>query len=429
MTPNRLSCYFSDSDRYTDIQKLFRQSSAFGNQQDYLGDVSALGASRLVNASSDLFRKSDDGVIQEHLQTLEALVANLSLFEAKEPHDTIYAILSLAQDTGNRFLPERGERTQEAPVAILHDQAEFTEVEKAAAQKVVKVLKSAVLDRYPVDYVKPFFDVCKDFMSFTFEKSESLDMICRPWAPARVADLPSWITSLNKSAYRPATDQINSRVNADTFVGLPANGKRNYNASRGKSVKGNWRMGSGNSHKSLFVKGFILDAIKIKKMPAQQGNVPSEWLDDDICEWSGISGEPPDRFWRTLVADRGPEGLNPQPYYQLACQHAFRQRASGDDLNTKALMMSDRTPQVVVEFLQRVQSAVWMRRLMLSAKGGYLGLAPKEAKKHDSICVLYGCSVPVLLRKVIGDERTGDYYYKFIGECYVHGMMDGEALR
>jgi len=38
---------------------------------------------------------------------------------------------------------------------------------------------------------------------------------------------------------------------------------------------------------------------------------------------------------------------------------------------------------------------------------------------------LFGCSVPIILRKVSGDQNS---QFKFIGGCYVHGVMDGEAI-
>ncbi len=61
------------------------------------------------------------------------------------------------------------------------------------------------------------------------------------------------------------------------------------------------------------------------------------------------------------------------------------------------------------------------RRLMASTKG-YIGLVPPCFQVGDKICVLFGCSVPVILRKV------GDHHI-FIGESYVHGIMDGEAIK
>jgi hypothetical protein len=40
----------------------------------------------------------------------------------------------------------------------------------------------------------------------------------------------------------------------------------------------------------------------------------------------------------------------------------------------------------------------------------------------DLICILFGCSVPVILRK------HKDGFYEFVGESYIYGKMDGEAF-
>ena len=66
---------------------------------------------------------------------------------------------------------------------------------------------------------------------------------------------------------------------------------------------------------------------------------------------------------------------------------------------------------------------------MVTAERNTLGLVPARAKKKDLICILDGLSVPVVLRKVDRDKLKGEFSYKLIGECYVHGMMDGEASR
>ena len=54
-----------------------------------------------------------------------------------------------------------------------------------------------------------------------------------------------------------------------------------------------------------------------------------------------------------------------------------------------------------------------------------IGLAPMAAQENNIICILYGCSFPVVLRK---QEVKGEYLCELFGECYVHGMMDGEAI-
>ena len=50
-----------------------------------------------------------------------------------------------------------------------------------------------------------------------------------------------------------------------------------------------------------------------------------------------------------------------------------------------------------------------------------LGLVPDFTKPGDLVCVLHGSSTPMILRKVEED-------FESIGECYVHGIMYGEAV-
>jgi hypothetical protein len=56
-----------------------------------------------------------------------------------------------------------------------------------------------------------------------------------------------------------------------------------------------------------------------------------------------------------------------------------------------------------------------------SASSLDIAVAPDTAEEGDYICVLLGCKVPVILRPV-GDK------FKIIGDAYVNGFMNGEAL-
>ena len=53
---------------------------------------------------------------------------------------------------------------------------------------------------------------------------------------------------------------------------------------------------------------------------------------------------------------------------------------------------------------------------------------PKMWKNGDLICIIFGRSVPVVLRKIVSDEMTGEHHYELVGDCYIHGMMNGEAF-
>jgi hypothetical protein len=43
------------------------------------------------------------------------------------------------------------------------------------------------------------------------------------------------------------------------------------------------------------------------------------------------------------------------------------------------------------------------------------------------VTVLYGYSVPVLLRRVKSEQN--EEFWHVVGECYVHGIIDREAVR
>ncbi|KAK3315407.1 heterokaryon incompatibility protein-domain-containing protein [Apodospora peruviana] len=56
------------------------------------------------------------------------------------------------------------------------------------------------------------------------------------------------------------------------------------------------------------------------------------------------------------------------------------------------------------------------------------GLVPSEAVVGDLICIIRGCSVPVVLRRLPPREDSDDDGYTIVGEAYVYGLMNGEAL-
>ncbi|KAI1124831.1 heterokaryon incompatibility protein-domain-containing protein [Nemania abortiva] len=61
-------------------------------------------------------------------------------------------------------------------------------------------------------------------------------------------------------------------------------------------------------------------------------------------------------------------------------------------------------------------------RIIFTTGKGYIGLAPRSAAPDDEICVLVGCSVPIVLRPVTDNQRI------VVGPCYIEGFRDGEAV-
>ncbi|KAK1638470.1 hypothetical protein BDP81DRAFT_470713 [Colletotrichum phormii] len=60
----------------------------------------------------------------------------------------------------------------------------------------------------------------------------------------------------------------------------------------------------------------------------------------------------------------------------------------------------------------------------------YIGTVPWNAQVKDYVVLLEGFRTPFVLRKLPkSTESCGGDEFQIIGDCYVHGIMDGELLR
>ena len=201
--------------RIDDIKRHFIHHSQYEHNTEYLGDIQAFGASALVEVTENYFRGSSGATNGlERLSSLEALVSRLLRFEASDPRDTIYALLSICKK-------QIGPHKELVP-----------------------------------DYEKGIIEVYRDFTQYCVSTSRSIDIICRHWAPAfwsesatlqhpritrqkhkhnnksRVnAKIPSWVPLLTDSSFGAPHQVPYSRVNGDSLVGLPD--RKCYNACAG----------------------------------------------------------------------------------------------------------------------------------------------------------------------------------------------------
>jgi hypothetical protein len=70
------------------------------------------------------------------------------------------------------------------------------------------------------------------------------------------------------------------------------------------------------------------------------------------------------------------------------------------------------------------ESLIHGRSFFISTNG-FMGLVPEKAAPGDEICLFFGGAPPVVLQR--RSNREGDIY-GFVGECYVYGLVNGEAL-
>ena len=225
------------------------------------------------------------------------------------------------------------------------------------------------------------------------------------WSEVLDQELPTWIPQLSGASYamlpHAGVHTLKmARKNSDSLVGFPSLTQRNYNAAETKKLDTTtlkFRKRPSMDKFSMYVHGFVLDEIEGIQDSSQNGSIPKEWA--DVGGWTQIEKRPPpDEFWRTLVADRGRDGRNPPVYYSRACQESFMKGGhESGSVNTTDLINNERC-SVVAQFCRRVQSVIWNRSLIMT-KSQKLGLVGRNVKKGDLICIFYGCSVPVVLRR------------------------------
>ncbi|KAI7780576.1 HET-domain-containing [Diaporthe eres] len=220
--------------------------------------------------------------------------------------------------------------------------------------------------------------------------------------------LPSWVAQASRAPimldFTPGIEpRITGRSHADPLVGHPQDGHRNYSAAQTQALRSvKFRKRPLLGHYSLFVEGFVLEEVKEVLDASQGGNIPKSWL--DMAKWDDHTEDPPGDFWRTLVADRGRDNRNPPYYYARACREsAVKGGIASGRIDTAALINNEQN-SIVAEFCRRVHSVIWNRRLFRTSSGR-LGLAT-SVEDGDKVCVLYGCTVPVVLQEQ--GKKPGD---------------------
>jgi hypothetical protein len=87
--------------------------------------------------------------------------------------------------------------------------------------------------------------------------------------------------------------------------------------------------------------------------------------------------------------------------------------------NTSADANSDYADNFLSRFTDTTRKK--SRRLMVTSEG-LVGMAPCRGRPGDAVVVLFGCSIPLVLRKVGTREA-----WQVVGEAYVDGYMNGEV--
>uniref|UniRef100_A0A0B7JYH3 Heterokaryon incompatibility domain-containing protein n=1 Tax=Bionectria ochroleuca TaxID=29856 RepID=A0A0B7JYH3_BIOOC len=88
--------------------------------------------------------------------------------------------------------------------------------------------------------------------------------------------------------------------------------------------------------------------------------------------------------------------------------------------------LNDTTDEELEVFYSRYNRMVRMYNLgrrLIRTRNDYLGTGSHEPQMGDLICIFFGSAVPFILR-----PREGGNGFILVGDAYIHGIMNGEAL-
>lgn len=270
-------------------------------------------------------------------------------------------------------------------------------------------------DMLDVDYSLSVEEVYIDAAIKFIQKDKTLDILghCMNFMAESTIQVPSWVpdwtvTSAPKHFFKRGSLTLLNH-HQDQFYG------KLYHASRDRS--GNFKIDKGTG--TLFCDGFSYDRVSfvapnyVDTMDRME--VTKRWT--GWLESERVGNFNPATVSRTLVADC----YRPTVDVGMRGRHYFEEVAS----SVLKPSLNIQTTQTHAELGHLAGDGeahtAWHGRTMVVTERGHLGLAPKHVQVNDLVVILWGGQLPFLLRK------SGDYYV-LIGETYVDGVMDGEAL-
>lgn len=329
---------------------------------------------------------------------------------------------------------------------------------------------SNLLD-WDIDYRKDLVDVLQDTVERIVLSSGSLDIICQGGLHPKHEHAHSWIPrfirimenceTLECSGSDPPTLTFSEVIlqdklgNPNSIILLDCSA---YDAAAGTKV----RVSFDKEKRQLTASGVVIDivsqvldctdpyAVNYKiKIPEQWGKVALsiQHNKDSACRKGSrqetdclkcsCRASNSEAFWRTLVANRRqlrldemslPPGLGDEilSYNNGEVSRQLQSQAPDEwALEFEEWLRGDMTVDISDDndsFRWHVFHYAETKRMVVTKTT--IGMAPLATMQGDLICILMGCSVPVILRTVPSFPRL----YRFVGEAYIHGMMDGEAI-
>lgn len=288
---------------------------------------------------------------------------------------------------------------------------------------ILGVLPLEIRAEFPVDYNQSLKDVYINAVDYLLHTTDRLDVICESIhfpLHTNAANLPTWV---------PDWSHIPETASLGRMCEFSAAGTTD---AEYKLIDGRLK---------LQVSAIHLDTISYHGIAVGTLCTLADYL-MAFLHWRALLRdshiEPgvgyPDieeAFCRTLCLDQVPlKWNNPQDWLSV-CYHVFssliRDRLPSLPLNNQLKRFAAKNVDIKLEdrrqFLQEHFGGRMMGRCFCFTKEGCIGMGTGFMTPGDLVVVPLGCSTPILLR-----PEGGRGEYRFVGDVYIHGYMNGEAV-
>ncbi|XDG05597.1 hypothetical protein ABKA04_005212 [Annulohypoxylon sp. FPYF3050] len=269
----------------------------------------------------------------------------------------------------------------------------------------------------PADYSRSKVELYTDITAWCIRKTNSLRVLYYNQHLEEAGEFPSWVPQWDrKTRYEPIEDSLT---------------KLRWKSSNDTELQVDIDIGS----RVIRLTGIEFDVIESQRR--LEGNIqshPQVSPDHPVLE-----------FWEKQKSNPTPyptedSSLDALSFVLTAGLDQDQRKASKNSISFKADFTAylDRLSEVAENGTQLCEDkgaeepGDWFNyetlirnkcynRTLFSTRKGYLGLGP-DCHKGDLVCLMFGGEVPFVL-------RPKDGYYQLVGDAYVHGIMDGEAMR
>ena len=264
--------------------------------------------------------------------------------------------------------------------------------------KVYALLRMAGVSNedFPVDYSQPANQVLQNITVYAVQQSGNLRVL---------------------EGNRHCTDAVTpSRIPDPAVLPVRSIEWTHHNRIASSKTLAKWEYNSATS--SLELEGILVSKIKTRIGPFKFGR---GFTDEDLAPlrkyYTALDTMHRETFWRTLVMDLDrTNALKRASNYPAPPE--FGQMC--DIFLGSSLPLNQDDARRTSLFLTNMYDSA-QRRCFIELENGMMGLGPFDAIAGDSVVILFGGDVCFALREK--EER-----YQLVGDCYVHGVMQGQLM-